>query len=177
MSIEQIQFIKQLFYGKFDKSGKEYWHHYLTVANMARVRADIYKWSKSDCAICYLIGLYHGTIENTHYSLDEIVEVIRQFNNCNSKEIKEIKIGLDNITKRKHESYSQYTDRVCSSIYSIIVKIEDNRHNSILERFPKTMQTENVIKTCNLYDQRVSNLTNIFNKHFNQKRINLIYYK
>lgn len=46
MSIEQIQFIKQLFDGKFDKSGEEYWHHCLTVANMARVRADIYKWSK-----------------------------------------------------------------------------------------------------------------------------------
>lgn len=105
MSIEQIQFIKQLFDGKFDKSGEEYWHHCLTVANMARVRADIYKWSKSDCNICYLIGLYHDVIEDTNYSLDKTMETIQQFNDCNSKEIKEIRIGLDNITKRKHESH------------------------------------------------------------------------
>ena len=78
MSIEQIQFIKQLFDGKFDKSGEEYWHHCLTVANMARVRADIYKWSKSDCNICYLIGLYHDVIEDTNYSLDKTMETIQQ---------------------------------------------------------------------------------------------------
>lgn len=91
MSIEQIQFIKQLFDGKFDKSGEEYWYHCLTVANMARVRADIYKWSKSDCNICYLIGLYHDVIEDTDYSLDKTMETIQQLNDCNSKEIKEIR--------------------------------------------------------------------------------------
>ena len=177
MSIEQIQFIKQLFDGRFDKSGEEYWHHCLTVANMARVSAEIYKWSKSDCTICYLIGLYHDVIDDTDYSLDKTMEAIQQFNNCNSKEIKEIHIGLDNITKRKHESYSQYTNRVCSSVYSLLVKIEDSRHNSILERFPKTMQTDQVIEKCNLYDQRVSQLTKIFNEHFNQKGINRVHYK
>ena len=177
MSIEQIQFIKQLFDGRFDKSGEEYWHHCLTVANMARVSAEIYKWSKSDCAICYLIGLYHDVIEETDYSLDKTIEAIQQFNNCNSKEIKEIRIGLDNITKRKHESYSQYTNRVCSSVYSLLVKIEDSRHNSMLERFPKTMRTDQVIEKCNLYDQRVSQLTKIFNEHFNQKGINRVHYK
>ncbi len=177
MSIEQIQFIKQLFDGRFDKSGEEYWHHCLTVANMARVSAEIYKWSKSDCAICYLIGLYHDVIEDTDYSLDKTIEAIQQFNNCNSKEIKEIRIGLDNITKRKHESYSQYTNRVCSSVYSLLVKIEDSRHNSMLERFPKTMRTDQVIEKCNLYDQRVSQLTKIFNEHFNQKGINRVHYK
>ena len=78
MSIEQIQFIKQLFDGRFDKSGEEYWHHCLTVANMARVSAEIYKWSKSDCAICYLIGLYHDVIEDTDYSLDKTIEAIQQ---------------------------------------------------------------------------------------------------
>lgn len=177
MSIEQIQFIKQLFNGRFDKSGEEYWHHCLTVANMARVSAEIYKWSKSDCTICYLIGLYHDVIEDTDYSLDKTMEAIQQFNNCNSKEIKEIRIGLDNITKRKHESYSQYTNRVCSSVYSLLVKIEDSRHNSMLERFPKTMQTNQVIEKCNFYNQRVLQLTKIFNEHFNQKGINRVHYK
>jgi (p)ppGpp synthase/HD superfamily hydrolase len=171
MSIEQIQFIKQLFDGKFDKSGEEYWYHCLTVANMARVRADIYKWSKSDCNICYLIGLYHDVIEDTDYSLDKTMETIQQLNDCNSKEIKEIRIGLDNITKRKHESHLRYINRVCQSIYSLLVKIEDSRHNSIVERFPKENRTEEIITKCNFYDQQVTQLTKIFNEQFNRKRI------
>ena len=171
MSIEQIQFIKQLFDGKFDKSGEEYWHHCLTVANMARVRDDIYKWSKSDCNICYLIGLYHDVIEDTDYSLDKTMETIQQLNDCNSKEIKEIRIGLDNITKRKHESHLRYINRVCQSIYSLPVKIEDSRHNSIVERFPKENRTEEIITKCNFYDQQVTQLTKIFNEQFNRKRI------
>ena len=175
MSIEQIQFIKQLFDGKFDKAGEEYWHHCLTVANMSRVSAEIYKWSKSDCMICYLIGLYHDVIEDTNHSLDETIEMIQQFNNCNSKEIEKIRIGLNNITKRKHESHSRYINRVCSNIYSLLVKIEDSRHNSMLVRFPKEMRTNQVIKKCNFYDQQVLQLTKIFNEHFNKKGINRVY--
>ena len=171
MSIEQLQFIERLFDGKFDKSGEENRYHCLTFANMARVRADIYKWSKSDCNICYLIGLYHDVIEDTDYSLDKTMETIQQLNDCNSKEIKEIRIGLDNITKRKHESHLRYTNRVCQSIYSLLVKIEDSRHNSIVERFPKENRTEEIITKCNFYDQQVTQLTKIFNEQFNRKRI------
>lgn len=174
MSIEQIQFIKQLFNGSFDKSGEEYWHHCLTVANMARVSAEIYKWPKSDCNICYLIGLYHDVIEDTDYSLDKTMEIIQQFNNCNSKEIKEIRIGLDNITKRNHESHSQYLNRVCSSVYSLLVKIEDSRHNSLVERFPKKQRTDKIITKCALYDQQVTKLTKIFNEQFNKKGYNRV---
>ena len=99
------------------------------------------------------------------------METIQQFNDCNSKEIKEIRIGLDNITKRKHESHLRYTNRVCQSIYSLLVKIEDSRHNSIVERFPKENRTEEIITKCNFYDQQVTQLTKIFNEQFNRKRI------
>lgn len=171
MSIQQIQFIKQLFDGHIDKSGEEYWHHCLTVANMARVSAEIYKWSKSDCNICYLVGLYHDVIEDTDYSLDQTMVTIQQFNDCTLKEVQEIRTGIDNITKRKHESHLEYLNRVCSSMYSLLVKIEDSRHNSHIDRFPKNMRTEKVIEKCEFYNQQVMRLTKIFNERFNQKRI------
>lgn len=101
--------------GQFDKGGRPYILHPLTV--MHRLRTD------DEELQCIAVG--HDLIEDTATTSHELRElgfperVIR---------------GIQTLTKYDGQTYDEYRERVKSNPDAIRVKIEDLRHNSDIRR-------------------------------------------
>lgn len=100
--------------GQFDKGGRPYILHPLTV--MHRLRTD------DEELQCIAVG--HDLLEDTRTTLGELVAM---FND-------RVALGIVALTKRHRESPDEYRARVKSNPDAVRVKIEDLRHNSDIRR-------------------------------------------
>jgi (p)ppGpp synthase/HD superfamily hydrolase len=101
--------------GQFDKGGRPYILHPLTV--MHRLRTD------DEELQCIAVG--HDLIEDTSVTPAELTQM--GFTN-------RIVFGIHDLTKRQGETLEQYKDRVKANPDARRVKIEDLRHNSDIRR-------------------------------------------
>lgn len=98
--------------GQYDKGGEPYILHSLYVSSLMDTDDE------------EIVALFHDTIEDTDYTLEDI----------DSWGFGELVDAVDCISKRKEESYDEYILRVCSNKMSLKVKIADMKHNSDLSR-------------------------------------------
>lgn len=101
--------------GQFDKGGRPYILHPLTV--MHRLRTD------DEELQCIAVG--HDLIEDTATSSQELREL-----GFSDRVVK----GIQTLTKFDSQTHDEYRDRVKSNPDAIRVKIEDLRHNSDIRR-------------------------------------------
>lgn len=100
-----------------DKSGEPYILHCLTVMNTLKAKGV----TDEDTLI---IAVLHDILEDTKIDRETIM---RRFG-------WNVLRGVQRLTKRKGESYSDYTDRVALSKETILVKMADLEHNSDIRR-------------------------------------------
>ena len=72
-----------------------------------------------------IVALLHDVVEDSNYTLQNLEEL------GFSKEIVE---AIDCLTKRPHESYEDFIDRIAKNAFARLVKIEDIRDNLNLKR-------------------------------------------
>lgn len=101
--------------GQFDKGGRPYILHPLTV--MHRLRTD------DEELQCIAVG--HDLLEDTTVTRADLI--LAGFS-------LRVMDGIDVLTKRKEQSQADYRQRVKSNPDAIRVKIEDLRHNSDIRR-------------------------------------------
>lgn len=97
-----------------DKAGEPYMLHCTRVMNAGKSQNEM------------IVGILHDTIEDTKLTLD----LLRTF--WFPEEIIE---ALDAITKRKHEKYTKYLDRVKENDLARKVKLNDLEDNLDVTRF------------------------------------------
>lgn len=117
--------------GQFDKGGRPYILHPLTV--MHRLRTD------DEELQCIAVG--HDLIEDTDVSKYELE---RQFNN-------RIADGIDALTRYPTISEAQYRRRIIENLDAIRVKIEDLRHNSDICRL-KGLREKDIARIKRYYE-------------------------
>lgn len=100
-----------------DKAGEPYILHCLTVMNTLKVKGV----TDEDTLI---IAVLHDMLEDT--TIDR--ETIMKWFGWN------VLRGVQRLTKRKGESYSDYLERVSLSKETILVKMADLEHNSDIRR-------------------------------------------
>lgn len=105
----------QKFDGKFDKGGKPYILHCLTVMHKLK--------SEDEELLCIAVG--HDLVEDTDVTYSELREIGMT---------ERIIEGIRCLTKIKGESYSEYKEKVKSNKDAILVKMQDLRHNSDIRR-------------------------------------------
>lgn len=101
--------------GQFDKGGRPYILHPLTV--MHRLRTD------DEELQCIAVG--HDLLEDTMTTVCELREM-----GFSERVVR----GIDVLTKRDQQTSSDYRHRVKANSDAIRVKIEDLRHNSDIRR-------------------------------------------
>ena len=99
--------------GKTDKSDQPYILHPLRL---------MLKFEDKNLQI---VALLHDVVEDSNYTLQNLEEL------GFSKEIVE---AIDCLTKRPHESYEDFIDRIAKNAFARLVKIEDIRDNLNLKR-------------------------------------------
>jgi GTP diphosphokinase / guanosine-3',5'-bis(diphosphate) 3'-diphosphatase len=99
--------------GQYDKSGKNYIHHPITVSDML------------DTPLLKTVGLLHDVVEDSDFSLSDLK---------NLGFSKKVISAVDAISKRDGETYSHYVSRVKKNKIAMQVKIADATHNSDLTR-------------------------------------------
>lgn len=101
--------------GQFDLSGQPYILHPLKVMY----------YLKTDDEELQCIALGHDLIEDTDTTYDELRKL-----GFSDRVIE----GITCLTKQRGETYEQYKEKVKSNIDSVIVKMQDLRHNSDIRR-------------------------------------------
>jgi (p)ppGpp synthase/HD superfamily hydrolase len=117
-----IQLATLAHHGQFDKLGQPYILHPMRVS--AAVSSD------TELAI---IGILHDVVEDTFVSLDTIYTEF----GCNVGD------AVDALTRRGHESYDAFIDRVLQHHDAVTIKVADIRDNTLPWRFnhlPKDKQ-------------------------------------
>lgn len=99
--------------GKTDKSDQPYILHPLRL---------MLKFEDKNLQI---VALLHDVVEDSNYMLQNLEEL------GFSKEIVE---AIDCLTKRPHESYEDFIDRIATNAFARLVKIEDIKDNLNLKR-------------------------------------------
>lgn len=100
-----------------DKAGEPYILHCLTVMNSLKAGGV----TDEDTLI---IAVLHDTLEDTSITRKGIMNVFGW----------NVLRGVQRLTKRKGESYSDYLERVALSKETILVKMADLEHNSDIRR-------------------------------------------
>lgn len=118
--------------GQFDKGGRPYILHPLTV--MHRLRTD------DEELQCIAVG--HDLIEDTTVTPAELTHL--GFTN-------RVVFGIHDLTKREGESPEQYKERVKANPDAVRVKMEDLRHNSDIRRLKGV--TEKDVQRITRYHQ------------------------
>lgn len=115
MLCKMIQLATQRHAGQFDKGGRPYILHPLTV--MHRLRTD------DEELQCIAVG--HDLIEDTDTTLDELSNLGFSLR---------VREGIQCLTKSDELGESEYRRKVKSNPDAIRVKMEDLRHNSDIRR-------------------------------------------
>ena len=118
-----IKFAVDIHHGQFDKGGNPYILHPL----------KLFHWAKQagydeDVQI---VALLHDTVEDGAKDWDDRHRMMNQIQEMFGDYVAEM---VDNLTKRRGESYDEYLKRVCLRSDSIRVKLLDLRHNSDIRR-------------------------------------------
>lgn len=103
--------------GQYDKAGKPYYYHPLTVMQSL----------KTDDEELMMIALGHDLLEDTTITVDDLI--IAGFS-------ARVISGIIALTKQKGQSYDEYKAKVFSSEDAMRVKLADLEHNMDLTRLP-----------------------------------------
>ena len=101
--------------GQFDKGGRPYILHPLTVMHRLRTEDEELQ--------CIAVG--HDLLEDTLTAVEELTAL-----GFSERVVR----GIDILTKREEQTQADYRQRVKSNIDAVRVKIEDLRHNSDIRR-------------------------------------------
>lgn len=123
--------------GQFDKGGKPYHLHWMTVA------------SKMTNHYRVLAAILHDTVEDSKGKINFVDLATAGIPS-------EVVDAVDALTKRKGESNDDYLSRVMESPIAVAVKIEDLKHNMDLTRLPEV--TERDLKRWEKYRQSLVRL-------------------
>ena len=139
---------------QYDKIGVPYIFHPFKVAESIIEEESQFGGIK-DCEAlenCIIIALLHDVLEtkmNEYSGKDEFVQIHDGFYKCfGTKEemvlfiLRHIRIefgdivanGVETITRKDGETYSDYIDRVCTNPYAVKVKIHDIKNNMNVNR-------------------------------------------
>ncbi len=132
-----LQLAKEAHKNQFDKAGKPYLEHLLTVAN--GLSNDTEK----------VVALLHDIVEDTEYTLNDLR--LKGFP-------EDVVMAVDSITKRNGESYDNYLHRVSQNPIATHVKLVDLAHNMDLERL--SIITEKDKKRAEKYKYAIEFLRN-----------------
>lgn len=120
---EMIGLVALGFVDKYDKGGTPYVMHCLTVMqNMQSIDFELLQ-----------IAVGHDLLEDT----DIDSEYLRELGFS-----ERVISGIECITKVKGETYEQYKSKVKSNFDSVLVKMQDLKHNSCLTRLKGTTQKD-----------------------------------
>lgn len=121
---QMIQLMSEAHDGQYDKSGKPYFHHPLTVMQLLR----------SDDIELQIIALGHDLLEDTWVTADYLHSVGYS---------QRVIDGIVALTKIPGQTYDEYKQRVFVSEDAMRVKLADLEHNMDLSRI--SLLTENDI--------------------------------
>lgn len=110
-----LMFCTEKFDGKFDKGGKPYILHCLTVMHKLKTEDE-----ELQC-----IALGHDVVEDCGVSYAELRELGMS---------ERIVHGIRCLTKTTGETYEEYKEKVKSNPDAVLVKMQDLRHNSDIRR-------------------------------------------
>jgi (p)ppGpp synthase/HD superfamily hydrolase len=118
---------------QFDKAGKAYINHPLTVAKKMETENE------------KIVAILHDVCEDSNITIEDLKK--RGFNS-------EIIEALTLITKSKNENYDSYIEKIKSNSLALKVKIADLEHNSDITRIsnvtPKDIErTKKYLKILN----------------------------
>lgn len=99
--------------GQYDKVGKEYINHPLTVSNNLTTEDE------------KIVGLLHDVVEDTKVTLDDL----RLFFDEHVVE------AISLLTHKEEDSYMDYLAKIKSNPLALAVKLSDLRHNMDMSRF------------------------------------------
>ena len=123
MLSRMLVLIAQKFDGKFDKAGKPYVLHLLTVMHYANAEDE-----ELQC-----IALGHDLLEDTDVSAHWL-----HANGFSDRVIK----GIETLTKSDDDTERTYLDRILANPDAIVVKLADLRHNSDANRLPRLTEKD-----------------------------------
>ena len=106
--------------GMFDKAGKEYINHPLTVASFCKTEDE------------RIVALLHDVIEDTEVTIEELAI------HFDSNIIEALKL----LTHDDNELYMEYIDKIKGNKLAKAVKIADLTHNIDLSRFNSPTQKD-----------------------------------
>ncbi|MFS1518592.1 GTP pyrophosphokinase [Bacillus sp. SCS-151] len=121
--------------GQKDKGGNAYILHPLRVMHKVKTKNE------------KIVALLHDVIEDTNVTLDDLR--IEGFS-------EEIIYAIDCVTKREHENYKDYIERVKKSQISRVVKLADLEDNCDLSRINNPTQKD--IDRLNKYKKIIKKL-------------------
>jgi guanosine-3',5'-bis(diphosphate) 3'-pyrophosphohydrolase len=127
---EMIMLAASMHDGQFDKAGKPYILHCLTVLHFVqKLHAE------DEELLCIALG--HDLIEDTEVTFERLVVDFGA----------RVAVGILALTKVKGESLEAYKARVMSNKDAIIVKMADLRHNSDIRRL-KGVTEKDITRTA-----------------------------
>ena len=147
--------VKDLFKNDKDKAGEPYFNHCLTVAERAKKTA-IENGYEDIADMCYIVGLFHDAMEDKGLGFHEMGKLAESF---------PVAMEVYILSRRKHEKYDDYLERVKESKIATIVKICDLFHNGDVSRF-KILEEQNKHRSnCTRYTERAIRLMNFMKLH------------
>lgn len=108
-----IAIARQCHAQQWDKAGQPYIDHPLRVMKAGQTLAE------------KIVGVLHDTVEDSELTLTELAEAGFP---------EEIVMAIEAITKRQHEPYDHYLDRVMANPIALRVKIADMTDNMDISR-------------------------------------------
>jgi len=106
--------------GQFDKVGKEYLYHPLTVSHYCKSRK------------AKIVGLLHDVVEDTSVTIDELSEIFDD----------EIIGAIELVTKKEGYIIDEYYEKIKNNPLAREVKLSDLTHNMDVSRFGDKELTE-----------------------------------
>lgn len=147
------KYIKELFAGKVDKAGTEYFEHCLFVANKAKEIAMLFSCTEEEQEKVYMVGLFHDVLEDTEITSEDLINMIPY----------DVYEAVKILTHIKSETYNIYLTKVSKNKFSYIVKMADLIHNMQIDRFKKSVR-DDYKDSCLLYAKRFDKLITLIAK-------------
>lgn len=123
MTQQAFELVEELFKDRTDKGGHDYVQHLVRVSSGMKPKVK------------KTIALLHDVIEDTDTTLDDLMEM---------GYLPEVCEGVDIISRREGESYTDYIQRIINSgnVYVMEIKLADLEDNMNLDRIPHYTQKD-----------------------------------